>query len=79
MRAIVLVLTTVATALAINARTAAAQDYPWCALYSFGATNCGFNTFQQCLDTVRGVSGNCYPNPRYQATTQQPRPRRSRS
>jgi hypothetical protein len=36
---------------------AEAQNYPWCAYYSGGrhggggGTNCGFTTFQQCLDT----------------------------
>ena len=33
---------------------AEAQNYPWCASYSAGDTgggmNCGFTTFQQCLD-----------------------------
>ena len=31
------------------AQSAAAQNYPWCAYYGphFGATNCGFSTFQQ--------------------------------
>jgi hypothetical protein len=36
---------------------AEARNYPWCASYSAGDTgggmNCGFTTFQQCLDTVR--------------------------
>jgi len=34
---------------------AEAQNYPWCAIYSGragGGTNCGFTTFQQCMDTV---------------------------
>ena len=35
-------------------KPAAAQNYPWCAYYGphFGATNCGFATFQQCLAAV---------------------------
>ena len=50
---------------------AEAQNYPWCAAYSGGdtgggGTNCGFTTFQQCLDTVRGIGGFCEQNTQYQ-------------
>ena len=34
-----------------------AEAGPWCAYYDDhdgGFTNCGFATFQHCLDTVRG-------------------------
>ncbi len=44
------------------------QNYPWCAYYGGGddgGTNCGFTTFQQCLDTVRGMGGFCQPNTQY--------------
>jgi hypothetical protein len=46
---------------------AEAQNYPWCAYYdgSFGGTNCGFTTFQQCLDTVSGIGGFCDRNTQY--------------
>jgi Protein of unknown function (DUF3551) len=39
-------------------KPAEAQNYPWCAEYGgtpSGPTNCGFVTFQQCLDTVSGI------------------------
>ena len=42
--------------------------YPWCADYggrSFGAENCGFVTFAQCLATISGNGGFCKPNPWY--------------
>jgi hypothetical protein len=55
---------------------AEAQTYPWCAQYGgakIGATNCGFTTFQQCLDTVRGIGGSCEQNPQYQAGPYSPR------
>lgn len=44
---------------------AAAFNYPWCALYaqSGGVRSCAFATFEQCLDTVRGIGGYCAPNP----------------
>jgi hypothetical protein len=38
---------------------AQAQNYPWCAYYSMGddggGTNCGFTTFEQCMETARGL------------------------
>ena len=63
------------------AKPAEARDYPWCAYYgpTFGATNCGWATFEQCLATVRGIGGSCGPNPQYQgqpwpaSTTRRPR------
>jgi hypothetical protein len=55
-------------AIVCSERRADAQNYPWCAdgNYKGGATNCGFVTFQQCLDTVRGSGGSCGPTPMYQ-------------
>ena len=50
-------------------KPAEAQNYPWCAYYSGGmggGENCGWVTFQQCLDTVRGNGGFCEPNTQYQ-------------
>ncbi len=47
--------------------------YPWCtsgAGMEFGAVNCGFNTFEQCLQTARGNGQHCQPNPLYQAPSQ---------
>ena len=43
----------------------AAADGPWCADYDAqegGFTNCGFQTYQQCLATVTGAGGWCEPN-----------------
>jgi hypothetical protein len=37
---------------------AEAQNYPWCSQYSEGGEggrNCGFTTFQQCLENVSGM------------------------
>jgi len=47
---------------------AEAQNYPWCAIYSGyddGGTNCGFTTFQQCMETARGMGSFCQPNTQY--------------
>ena len=47
--------------------SAQAQNYPWCAHYGtgFDGVNCGFTTFQQCMDTVSGIGGFCQPNTQY--------------
>jgi hypothetical protein len=50
-------------------KPAEAQNYPWCAEYGgtpSGPTNCGFVTFQQCLDTISGIGGFCVRNNMYQ-------------
>jgi len=47
---------------------AAAQNYPWCALYSAGGgggENCGFSTREQCDATVSGIGGFCQLNNLY--------------
>jgi hypothetical protein len=46
--------------------SAQAQNYPWCAQYCGGGLNCGFVSFEQCMDTVRGIGGFCIRNNRYQ-------------
>jgi hypothetical protein len=51
------------------ASPASAREYPWCAQYGGrdgdGGTNCGFDTLQQCRDTIFGIGGICRPNPFY--------------
>jgi hypothetical protein len=42
-----------------------AQNYPWCAYYKNGGTNCGFTTFDQCMTTVSGIRGYCARNTQY--------------
>jgi len=46
---------------------AAAQNYPWCALYNAGGggENCGFSTREQCDATVSGIGGFCQLNNLY--------------
>ncbi len=56
--------------LAASIDRSAAAEYAWCAQYgSFGATNCGFVSQQQCLLTISGAGGLCYPNPAYTGST----------
>lgn len=47
---------------------ALAQNYPWCAYLGTGdgtATNCGFDTREQCMATISGIGGYCERNNRY--------------
>lgn len=48
---------------------AEAQNYPWCAYYGMGedggGTNCGFSTYQQCMETLSGMGGFCNRNTQY--------------
>jgi hypothetical protein len=60
MRIVFLRLTAVAV-LAFATRSDA--EAAFCASYFNGGTNCGFATFQQCLESVRGVGGQCGPAP----------------
>jgi len=53
---------------------AEAQNYPWCAVLNTGdaSYNCGFNTFEQCIATVRGIGGTCMVNTTYPGATPRP-------
>ncbi len=44
---------------------AVAQNYPWCAAYRNGGTNCGFSTFAQCQAALSGNGGSCEENTQY--------------
>jgi hypothetical protein len=65
----VLMLSIIAATTVLTTQTKA-QNYPWCAIYSGGAvgggTNCGFITFEQCMETARGLGSLCQPNTQYQ-------------
>jgi len=66
---LLLVLSGICVALLSMGTRAEAQNYPWCAIYSEGAagggTNCGFTTYEQCMDTARGLGSFCYRNTQY--------------
>jgi hypothetical protein len=67
MRLVLFALSIVAATTVLNTPTKA-QNYPWCAYYSGkggGGTNCGFTTFEQCMETARGLGSNCQPNTQY--------------
>jgi hypothetical protein len=57
------------TAAAIASGTPAqAQNYPWCAYVNGtgGSRNCGFISFQQCMQTAMGAGYSCRPNGGYE-------------
>jgi hypothetical protein len=60
----------------------AAVEYPWCAQYNGddnGGRNCGFVSYEQCMETARGAGAFCEINLFYQGPQprqkQQPRKR----
>jgi hypothetical protein len=58
-----LVIATVLIAGAMLLPSGSANAGGWCAEYSGdgGATNCGFNSYQQCRAAISGVGGSCRP------------------
>jgi hypothetical protein len=60
----------------------AAPYWPWCSRYDWarsGAFQCAFVSFEQCMETVRGLGGFCYMNPYQTPYTPAPgRPAKSR-
>ena len=75
MRFALLILGVFAVIACIGEPAAAAQNGAWCAYYDLGTSgfrHCGFATFQQCLDDVRGVGGNCGPSPYPSASESRP-------
>ena len=56
-------------------RPAAAIEYPWCAQYGGeggGGRNCGFVSYEQCMETVRGMGGFCERNLFYTGAAERP-------
>ena len=68
MRKLLLGLTALAAlgaALLGDPRPAAARPWrPWCALYATNniGSECLFATYEQCMETVRGIGGSCVQN-----------------
>jgi len=54
---------------AFDLRPAAAENRPWC-FQDTGksATSCSFASFEQCMETARGLGGSCKQNPSYSQT-----------
>jgi hypothetical protein len=51
--------------LAAPSAAEAAPYWPWCSRYATRASveSCAFATYDQCMETVRGIGGFCYTNP----------------
>ena len=45
--------------------TAQEQNNAWCAYFSDGPTDCGFATFEECLNAIHGKTGLCDHNSQY--------------
>ena len=50
---------------------AEAQNYPWCeylggGMGGGGGRNCGFISFDQCMESARGNGNDCRQNPMYE-------------
>ena len=70
---------TVATVGALEAIPAAAQDYRFCLEGGdFGAGDCRFSTYQQCLASASGRAGWCQANPYFRAMNEMPQSARTR-
>ena len=85
MRSLRFILPALAALAALAPSAGQADPYPWCAQYSGGfagggGRNCGFVTWEQCMDTVHGMGGFCERNLFYTgpATTGTARPRKTR-
>jgi hypothetical protein len=82
MRAIIFITLVPAVALVVAPRpVSAAYNLPWCAqLYTpWYVRSCAYETYEQCLATIRGVGGVCIGNPNYApapAPVSAPPPRR---
>jgi hypothetical protein len=46
---------------------AEAQNYPWCVYWNGtgGARNCGFVSYEQCVQTAMGAGASCQANTQY--------------
>ena len=74
--ALVVVAGAIAGLAAFTSPAAAAIEYPWCAQYSSedgdGGKNCGFVSWEQCMQTVRGIGGDCVRNLFYEGPARPP-------
>ena len=60
-----------AAALGTGTPAAQAQNYPWCEYIGGGfggggGRNCGFVSYQQCMESARGNGNDCRPNTMYE-------------
>jgi hypothetical protein len=70
MRYLIAVFGVVAAAACVGT-PAQAQNYPWCEYLGGGeggggGRNCGFISFEQCMESARGNGGDCRQNTQYE-------------
>ena len=53
------------TVMTIQPAANAVPYWQWCSQYFSRGTShaCAFSSWEQCMDTVRGIGGYCYTNP----------------
>jgi hypothetical protein len=71
MRIAVLMSLVLASLFALDARGPTLAS-PWCSTY--GAISCGYDTFDQCMVSIRGVGGSCIRNTMEPEIAAQPAP-----
>lgn len=74
---IFIVLAAASAAILFNppAGKAASEGWRWCSDYSGdmgGSSNCGFETYQQCMLNVSGIGGYCRLNPFFKGAAERP-------
>ena len=68
-------LTTLAALDVFTPTAGQADPYKWCAAYGGGrggGRNCGFVSFEQCMETIRGMGGFCEQNLFYTGPAERP-------
>ena len=79
MRPLPLLLAVLVTAAINIAATTTVRAGAWCIWYDWSTYNCGFRTYQQCLETMRGDTGSyCAPNAYDDTPPPRPEPRKHR-
>jgi Protein of unknown function (DUF3551) len=73
MRLSLIIVGAFAAIVSIEKPAAADNGRQWCAYYvGSEATNCGWDTYEQCLATVSGIGGFCPHNTMYQPPPRPP-------
>ena len=72
-----IVLPMLTTLVVMSPTLAHADPYKWCAQYGSGkggggGRNCGFVSYEQCMQTSRGMGGFCEPNQFYTGPDEKP-------
>ncbi len=75
LRSVLFVLSAVSALTLLMPAAGRADPYSWCAVYGSGrdgGRNCGFVSFEQCMQTIRGMGGFCERNAFYTGPEERP-------